>query len=181
MPPFPLSALMRPVEQLLQGASTTLALSATERHTLKKMLFGSLPRAYQISKVSPAVMADFNRSTLSGHGDIGLGPVEMAELQKDFPDEMHLFGDDKPYFAFLLCMRDGDRLRGGLRVFLPCEVADFDQILKVSASIGHVNLCLHCHAPATKMCNRCRIARYCSKECQSLHWKAHKPMCCKYM
>ncbi|TFK66409.1 ankyrin [Pluteus cervinus] len=28
-----------------------------------------------------------------------------------------------------------------------------------------------------KNCGRCKVARYCSVECQRKHWKAHKPMC----
>jgi hypothetical protein len=26
-------------------------------------------------------------------------------------------------------------------------------------------------------CSACRTARYCSKECQTKHWKQHKPVC----
>ena len=29
----------------------------------------------------------------------------------------------------------------------------------------------------TKTCSRCRIAKYCSKECQTAHWKIHKKDC----
>ncbi|TFK66411.1 ankyrin [Pluteus cervinus] len=28
-----------------------------------------------------------------------------------------------------------------------------------------------------KNCGRCKVARYCSVECQRKHWKAHKPIC----
>ena len=28
-----------------------------------------------------------------------------------------------------------------------------------------------------KKCGRCKVARYCSRECQSSHWKAHKKEC----
>merc|ERR1712032_1266374 len=28
-----------------------------------------------------------------------------------------------------------------------------------------------------KKCSRCRIAEYCSRECQRLHWKQHKIEC----
>eukprot|EP01083_Nonionella_stella_P011687 33185_1 len=28
-----------------------------------------------------------------------------------------------------------------------------------------------------KVCDRCMVARYCSKQCQKKHWKVHKPFC----
>jgi len=31
-----------------------------------------------------------------------------------------------------------------------------------------------------KLCSRCRAAKYCSKECQTRDWKAHKAICKKY-
>ena len=30
---------------------------------------------------------------------------------------------------------------------------------------------------ASSACARCGTVRYCSRECQRAHWKAHKPMC----
>lgn len=41
-----------------------------------------------------------------------------------------------------------------------------------------MSACLQCDKPkASKSCSRCKSAAYCSKECQSLHWKTHKPLC----
>eukprot|EP00899_Mesostigma_viride_P026451 jgi/Mesvir1/6991/Mv09129-RA.1 len=34
-----------------------------------------------------------------------------------------------------------------------------------------------CHAPATKTCSRCRIAYYCSQECQASNYSRHKIKC----
>ena len=40
--------------------------------------------------------------------------------------------------------------------------------------------CAYCAvADATKICTRCMTARYCSSECQHVHWKQHKPDCKK--
>ena len=38
--------------------------------------------------------------------------------------------------------------------------------------------CKHCGAtPSSKVCSRCGLTRYCSKECQESDWKAHKRGC----
>ena len=38
--------------------------------------------------------------------------------------------------------------------------------------------CEVCKAPeATKKCGQCRVAHYCSKQCQIAHWPAHKTDC----
>jgi hypothetical protein len=44
-----------------------------------------------------------------------------------------------------------------------------------------MNHCANCNKPgATKTCGKCKAQRYCSKECQSTHWKSgHKVECCK--
>ena len=40
-------------------------------------------------------------------------------------------------------------------------------------------MCEHCHTVARKMgcCKSCNHATYCSAECQTAAWKAHKPLC----
>jgi len=43
---------------------------------------------------------------------------------------------------------------------------------------SYTNVCTICLTPnATKVCSKCKTKRYCSKECQSLDWKQHKPLC----
>lgn len=52
------------------------------------------------------------------------------------------------------------------------EDADDDEIMDERA------VCGHCHAAgATLRCSVCREQKYCSTECQSGHWKKHKPQC----
>jgi len=50
----------------------------------------------------------------------------------------------------------------------------------------HLSSCFNCHASedipnSHKLCTRCKFAKYCSKDCQRIHWKtAHKHMCQSY-
>ena len=34
-----------------------------------------------------------------------------------------------------------------------------------------------CRKDATNLCSRCKGGPYCSKECQTAHWKEHKQEC----
>ncbi len=38
-------------------------------------------------------------------------------------------------------------------------------------------LCVVCEHPALKKCGGCRSVRYCSAECQDIHWPVHKAHC----
>jgi len=44
-----------------------------------------------------------------------------------------------------------------------------EELLKTKCSV--------CVKQTTLVCNRCKTARYCSRECQRKHWSAHKPTC----
>lgn len=40
------------------------------------------------------------------------------------------------------------------------------------------NPCQYCHGPhSTKICQRCKLSRYCSPECQKFDWPDHKKNC----
>lgn len=40
------------------------------------------------------------------------------------------------------------------------------------------NTCMKCKkANSSSLCARCKNVKYCSRECQTSHWKAHKPFC----
>lgn len=42
----------------------------------------------------------------------------------------------------------------------------------------HYEKCAQCTEPASNGCSRCKIVKYCSRECQRRHWKAcHKASC----
>ena len=59
---------------------------------------------------------------------------------------------------------------------------EFECRLRAGAGFSNVNyassLCSFCGADqATAKCTRCKLATYCNRDCQSAHWKAHKPAC----
>ena len=37
--------------------------------------------------------------------------------------------------------------------------------------------CEECGALATQRCSKCKMAWYCSRDCQLRQWKKHKPIC----
>ena len=44
--------------------------------------------------------------------------------------------------------------------------------------------CANCNktesnAPNLKLCAKCQVTRYCSRDCQTTHWKVHKKVCAK--
>ena len=42
------------------------------------------------------------------------------------------------------------------------------------------DLCASCGtSEANSSCSVCKVTRYCSRECQTSHWKEHKPVCKK--
>ena len=57
------------------------------------------------------------------------------------------------------------------------------RVEKETASVGSQpstasrGTCASCGATAALHCSRCTLAKYCSKECQRAHWKAHRPEC----
>lgn len=45
---------------------------------------------------------------------------------------------------------------------------------------AHYDRCAQCTKEATKKCSKCKIVRYCTRECQSKHWnEGHKKRCQK--
>jgi hypothetical protein len=38
-------------------------------------------------------------------------------------------------------------------------------------------VCIVCTKQTQLVCNQCHLALYCSRDCQRVHWKAHKPTC----
>ncbi|KAF8135426.1 hypothetical protein EV363DRAFT_1415316 [Boletus edulis] len=50
--------------------------------------------------------------------------------------------------------------------------------MEVTDPKGRCNYCnIYAGRDKVKTCSRCRLVRYCSKECQVAAWKAHKPRC----
>ncbi|GFR43208.1 hypothetical protein Agub_g4251, partial [Astrephomene gubernaculifera] len=58
------------------------------------------------------------------------------------------------------------------------DSADFNDITQQSERLLSC-ACLHCGdlIPATKTCGNCKLAAYCSRDCQQRHWPRHRPRC----
>ncbi|KAI9073893.1 hypothetical protein K1719_044165 [Acacia pycnantha] len=58
------------------------------------------------------------------------------------------------------------------------EMAISDVVPPVSSTIVGLHVCARCSAPANTRCSRCKTVRYCSGNCQILHWRnVHKHEC----
>jgi len=62
-----------------------------------------------------------------------------------------------------------------------CHYIRIDNCQFIYARVSDVvykEMCKTCGQPCTKKCSGCRIARYCSSECQEMDWKQeHKAQC----
>ena len=49
----------------------------------------------------------------------------------------------------------------------------------MSSRIHRKKICLCCmiEVQSNLICGKCRVARYCNRECQKNHWPAHKHVC----
>jgi Tfp pilus assembly protein PilF len=81
-----------------------------------------------------------------------------------------------------------DRIIDRMREFKPSGVSFQDLALQIAIEglvytkeqmlKGEVFFpCEKCGTHAKLKCGRCNITRYCSKICQTAHWKGHKPVC----
>ena len=58
------------------------------------------------------------------------------------------------------------------------RIAEGSEDASVDALKFH--MCASCHTPhAKQLCSRCKTVRYCCRDCQVSHWKAHKAHCKK--
>ncbi len=62
--------------------------------------------------------------------------------------------------------------RGGLRLVTKTTFS-----CRVFFRAQEKMFCSHCGAPTSLKCGTCKLASYCSKECQQLHWQQHKKTC----
>ena len=62
------------------------------------------------------------------------------------------------------------------------EKADMDRLVKLYASDVFEDfmedpICEECGEMATQRCSRCKLAWYCTRDCQLRQWKKHKKLC----
>jgi len=51
---------------------------------------------------------------------------------------------------------------------------------KVNNTENKVNICALCRKDAGSVCSQCKLVSYCSRTCQTTHWKVHKNHCNQY-
>ena len=54
-----------------------------------------------------------------------------------------------------------------------------EKMWEITSNPRECDKCLQTYAKLQR-CSICRMAKYCSKECQRAHWTAHKPICKKW-
>lgn len=69
------------------------------------------------------------------------------------------------------------RLQGIVRLAESMDLTDYKASLAFGSCLGCSNIGTS-EAPLLS-CSRCRVAHYCSRECQRAHWRTHKPNCRK--
>lgn len=120
---------------------------------------------------------------------INIWDVESGNLLQTINDDMN--ADDDTYANAKTCItmtRDGKNLVSGsynIKIFQnlmhQLQKGANQDLSKASSKWQEKKeeKCANAGCPNTpsKRCKRCRIAQYCSAECQKAHWKAHKKTC----
>jgi len=71
-------------------------------------------------------------------------------------------------------------LRKNLLTLAPYSAADMKEDAKQLLRSESISLCAAgCGMAGDKKCAKCKLASYCSVECQKAHWKTHKKVCKK--
>ncbi|KAJ7720920.1 hypothetical protein B0H16DRAFT_380567 [Mycena metata] len=65
---------------------------------------------------------------------------------------------------------------------LPTAQQAIDEYLRVAQVSRKAYVCSNCssttpEATVLRLCGKCKLTRYCSKECQRIHWQHHKHSC----
>jgi hypothetical protein len=119
------------------------------------------------------------------------------EMRRVFETHVRVLGDDHPitvqsaHALAKLLVRSGARdearalLARASRAAKSALGADHRGTRAIEADLACLaetaergaSKCANCGADTTRVCGRCRAARYCSRECQRACWRAHAPSC----
>jgi hypothetical protein len=103
-------------------------------------------------------------------GVAGLAPSVNVALMDDVHTALFHVDTSKPNAPLSFAgMRDA-RMETFVHIKFPLSYCD--ECSKVLTSVRRVE-----NVPRKEVCGRCLVACYCSKECQTAHWRTHRPLC----
>lgn len=131
-------------------------------------------------------------ATTGANGESG-----VREMRRVFETHVRVLGDEHPitvqsaHALAKLLVRSGARdearalLARASRAAKSALGADHRGTRAIEADLARLmesaergsSKCANCGADTTRVCGRCRAARYCSRECQRACWRAHAPSC----
>lgn len=149
-------------------------------------------------KTAHTVVAPTSRRQLTGKAVIMYSVTEWPPFLVDAMDKVGMceadFGGDKR--LFVMYVSEKCAWRGVVAIVTPAE-GFFPETEREprplntmpAQSVGRYFCPGGCSAPGCPLmargetpgklmaCERCRVAQYCSKQCQAADWRAHKPVC----
>jgi len=127
-----------------------------------------------IDRTNPYELPQISKHVKSTPDNLEAALLEIYISGKKCMEEGNCKGDAKCTCEdkYSRCIREGD----------PHTMDAFEKLLEFHSSCVHqlevIRLCTNCGGLGKCLiCSKCKIAHYCSKECQRVHWSTHRRQC----